>query len=667
MGLPNDGAGREGALAAWVALARRRWVAGGLVAGLVLALAAAVVFLSRPVYRAEARLRLGAPPPMGGATPAAGFFGLLRLGGDPFANDLELFSSRTLVERVVDDVSLNARLDAPRGWTRDSLFVRFGAGRATEEASFALEWLEDGRVRVRRTAPEDSLIATITPGTTVSFGDVTLAPRAWRPGMPRKVRITTLPFAEAVRRIGPRLVVERLRREANVVGLSFDHIDRAIARAAVASMIHRFIELRTAIELRESGETVDSVRVVADHTRRALDRAESALEAWQRETRLVAPEPQSEVFVERYGETLTALERARQELEAVDSALERASQITTSGSTWSTLLAQPDFLANETMGALVERLVQLEAERQALAQRRTDANRELRALVDQIAYLDGRLRSLLLNYRITLAAQVEELEAQVAEMDTVLARMPARAIELARRQRNVRILSEVLVMTEQRLHEEELRQALTFSNVQVIDPPALRYKPVWPRKKLGLAVGLLLAGVFGTIGMVVAERADRSVWRAAEVRGVFGAPVLAAVMVDRDGAPHFSPDEVRTVLRRAAPEGGGLARLAVVAADRAAPAPEVARALVRAAEAEAAERPGAEALAPPVIRAYPPVDSFAAAAMADDGPVVVVVAARRTRRDDLFRAAALLREAGAAVAGAILVCTRQGDMVGVWA
>ena len=61
--------------------------------------------------------------------------------------------------------------------------------------------------------------------------------------------------------------------------------------------------------------------------------------------------------------------------------------------------------------------------------------------------------------------------------------MPARVAELGRRQRDVRLLSEIVVLTEQRLRQEELREALTYSNVQVIDPPALRDRPVWPRKK----------------------------------------------------------------------------------------------------------------------------------------------------------------------------------------
>src|SRR5690606_23691132 len=63
----------------WLGLVRRRWRVGLLVFVLVAGGAAAVTLLSRPIYRAEARLRLGEPPPMGGVSPATGgLFALMR-------------------------------------------------------------------------------------------------------------------------------------------------------------------------------------------------------------------------------------------------------------------------------------------------------------------------------------------------------------------------------------------------------------------------------------------------------------------------------------------------------------------------------------------------------------------------------------------------------------
>src|SRR5438477_2411132 len=168
-------------MTSWTQLLRRRWSYGLVVFVIVFGTGAAILFLTRPIYRAEARLRLNDPPPSGGVTPTAGgFFGLPRLNSDPFANDLELITSRTIAERLVADAALNAQLEAPRYWYRDSLFTLYAASARTEKARFRADWLESGRVRVREVSPSDSLIGDVAPGTPTSFGGVTLAFRAWR-------------------------------------------------------------------------------------------------------------------------------------------------------------------------------------------------------------------------------------------------------------------------------------------------------------------------------------------------------------------------------------------------------------------------------------------------------------------------------------------------------
>ena len=120
-------------------------------------LSVAVLFLSRPVHRAEAQLRLGEAPPVPGVSPSSSILGFFRMGRDPFGNDLELLGSRSLAEAVVEAGALNARLLAPRGWVRDSLFTAVRIGRGTGRALYELTWEPTGAVSVRELSPGDSL------------------------------------------------------------------------------------------------------------------------------------------------------------------------------------------------------------------------------------------------------------------------------------------------------------------------------------------------------------------------------------------------------------------------------------------------------------------------------------------------------------------------------
>lgn len=502
-----------GALEHWVRVLAARWRTGLAVFLAVFGPAVGVVFLTRPIYRAEARLRIGEPPPMSGVSPAAGILSFFRTGGDPFANDLELLDSRTVAEGVVEDAALNVVVQAPRGWHRDSLFSRLDAARSTTKARYQVRDTLEGTFTIRMTSPEDSLIGTVRPGDLITFGGLTLAMLGPGTGTddgtrhaPRAFTLRTLPFGEAVRQTRARLSTERTRRDANVLDISYDHQDPGLATQVVGAMVSRFLALRATVQRRESGQTVDSLQDVAAQTLAELTRAESALRDWQERTRLIAPDDQSKAVVERFSDVSAQIARVTTELDALDALLARVEGDTGAVRPWADLVSVPRFVQNGTIGALVAQLTALERDRLGLASRRTPENRDLRVLDQQVRQLQGSLESVVRGYRDAMVNERSGLETQRRELDSLLSGTPRMTLELARRQRDVRLLSDVYLLTEGRLRQEELREALTFSNVQVIDPPALRYKPVWPRKTLGLGVGFLLAGLFAVLAMAAHER-----------------------------------------------------------------------------------------------------------------------------------------------------------------
>src|SRR5690606_34636053 len=142
---------------------------------------------------------------------------------------------------------------------------------------------------------------------------------------------------------------------------------------------------------------------------------------------------------------------------------------------------------------------------------------------------------------------------------------------------------------------------------------------VWPRKKLGLAVGFVIASMMGTLGMAVAESADRTVRRASQVTRLTGVPVLGVARVHRSDLD-LPPVDVAAVLRRAG------ARFAVAAVDPdTGAAADIARVL-----SSGDER--VETL--PDVTLVDSIDRFGAAVRAAEaGPVVLVLRAGRTHAD----------------------------------
>lgn len=624
----------------------------------MLGLTAFVVFTARPIYRAEARLRLGEPPPSGGVTPNAGIFGLLRLGGDAFANDLELLASRTVAEQVVEDQDLHVNLVAPRDWYRDSIFAVLDADRMTPEASYRVRW--DGRdtVDIVMLAPRrDSVRIRAPVGRQVTWGGVTAEFRAGRTDMP-EVELHTVPFDLAVQQQRSRFIVERTRRDANMIEIRADYPDPGLARGVVTAVVRHFLGLRTALQRRESGETVDSLRAEAAGTLAELARAERALADWQRERRLIHPEAQGEVLAERYGAVVTQLARTESELRVVDTLLMRAERATEPIGGRAELLVSAAVLEDEAIQTVLDQLVTLELERAELATRRTPQNRDMHIMTERIAQLDSTLHAIARSHRQGLVQLVDGLRGELRAADAVLAALPEASVELARRQRDVRMLTEVYVVTETRLRQEELREALTYSNVQVVDPPALRYKPVWPRKKLGLAVGFLLASVFAGFGMLVHERADRSVRHASDLSSDAGIPVLLALPRDRRGAIRIDLEDVEYLRRRVEAD-----RVTLVGVD----GDRLAHDATDALEATGVfSRNGDPAR--PKLFSGPAVRSLPAAGpiVSRGGAILVVVQWGQTARPDVERTVDFLEQSGGNVAGAILVYPGARRSDDVW-
>ncbi|HUE95790.1 MAG TPA: GNVR domain-containing protein [Longimicrobiaceae bacterium] len=585
---PTERYGREaapGSTGSWLSIVRRRWVTGAAILCTTSALSAVVVLTAHPVWRAEATARIGAPPALGGVGApqggsSAGLFSLFQqMTGDPFSNELELLSSRTVIEGVVSDNALDVRVVAPRGWPRDSLLTHLSSVGRDEASSFEASWLESGLVHLRRTVPSDSLVGEFRPGEVASFGGLSAVFRPWHEGMPDQIEFRAMPFGEAVRQTAGKLASQRKRREANLVQLSYSSTDAGLALAVVRSASDRYAALRTELQRRESGQTSDSLRALADQTLAELQREEQALERFQREAGLIAPEAQSEAFVGRHTEVAGALERARIELARTDEVLLRVSEATDPASAWVGLVAHPTFLANPTLGDILTNLMGLEQQRLALRERRTAEDGGVRALDAQIALLDSSLRSLLRQYREGVADGIHLLEAQRAQLESMLARVPSDAIEMQRRERAIRQLSEVYLFTDQRLRQESLRNAISFASVQIIDPPDLLFKPVWPRKKLGLAIGVLCGLVFGALGMVVAERADRRIRGTYEAADLLGLPVLARISLAatengsqaeaRNGSPLLRPraGETGTLVLVPIDGSAGAATLAAMMTD----------------------------------------------------------------------------------------------------
>lgn len=147
-----------------------------------------------------------------------------------------------------------------------------------------------------------------------------------------------------------------------------------------------------------------------------------------------------------------------------------------------------------------------------MAQLSNDMERIKKELTDkalEIVRGDNALNPLLkleddLNKTISLQIEIEAMKAREQELLSVinnynrqLGTLPDKEFTLARLQRDVQVNRDIYLMLQQKLEEAKISGAKQTENIRVIDTAQTPKDPISPRKRLNLAIGMLLGVLMG--------------------------------------------------------------------------------------------------------------------------------------------------------------------------
>ena len=174
---------------------------------------------------------------------------------------------------------------------------------------------------------------------------------------------------------------------------------------------------------------------------------------------------------------------------------------------------------------------------------------EAEALIQQIAQkekasaeLEVQKRALLTEYTDAHPAvrninrQQEAIRKQLASYEAHIKTMPQAERDLAKLTRISKVNADIYTFLLQKHEEARIAQASTLSNINIVDPAITPEKPVKPKKKQYLLLGLLLALGLGIGLAFLQEYLDDTIKSADEAKRVMGFPLLAII-------PHISAFE----------------------------------------------------------------------------------------------------------------------------
>ena len=507
---------------------RNIWQIFGI-ASLIIAGTAYLTWTAQPVYRATATVHVDESG--ASSLPELGYLTDV-LGGGDLPTEMALLRSRSVAEAVVDSLSLQVRVVDPVGRPRATIFSELSATEATSDGDYTFERIGDD---YRITDELGREVGTVAPGEAIVFNGVrlVLAPNPVEP-LPARVHIDMLPYEDAVQDLMARLSVAQISRDANVIAVSYtgtDPVEVAHVPNVAATV---YIAARGTSKKTEATSAVAFLTEQITAYNEELRLAEEGLLAFQQGEQVVNLEAEGAEQVRRLVDQQAERDRLAADLQTLTDILaeiDRAPKTPTPGSSspFRKLAAFPIFLQTQSVTELLSELNRLETELTDMATRRTPNHPDMVGLRGSIDQLEDRLYDLATNYRTSLSNQIGSTDQRLAQFGGQLERIPQKALQQARLERQKALLEQVVMQFQGSLKEAEIAQAVELGDVSIVDEAPTPTRPIRPRKGRSMALAVMFGLIIGLAVAAGRDFLDETVHSREDLNRVTTLPVLAMI------------------------------------------------------------------------------------------------------------------------------------------
>jgi tyrosine-protein kinase Etk/Wzc len=529
----------------WDVITRNwRFILGSFAVSLVLA--AVLAWGATPIYESGLSLRIDEKSK---GVPVLDVLASLSDRGNELSTEMQMLRSRTLAEATVDSLGLQVSATAPlhliglpirsirRMISREQVISNLQVPRTAAAGHYELVQLPNFAYELSD-AKTGKRIAEVSLGQSVNVGSATfiLAPSALDY---REIRVDVAPFVGAVESLQRNLAVTRPQRDADFVAVKYQSQDPQLASAVPNALAVKFLELRNQIQKTEARSTVKFLREQIDTLSEQLSSTENAVRVFREGNRVVSVSQEATAQVGELAKLQAERSGIEAEREALSEALRqaRATSERTGGdstSMYSSLMAFPTLLPHA--GQFLQALNEAENQRAILLQRRTREDRDVQILTGRIRELQQQLSSIAQTYLAGLSSQIGSIDIALSKFNQQLTRIPSKELELAKLERQNKVLVEIFTLLQTRLQEAKIAQAVEDSRVRVIDPALIPPRPSRPNKSRYLFLGSLF-GLLVAVGITVArESMDPTVHMIEDISLATGLSSLGVV-------PHMQPAE----------------------------------------------------------------------------------------------------------------------------
>lgn len=344
-----------------------------------------------------------------------------------------------------------------------------------------------------------------------------------------QTRITTSPF-----------------KDTDILSVKMKANDPGKAQKANQVLLTSFLQRMTNLSRVEQTATKNFLENRTDAAKKELDKAETALQDYKIDNKIITPSDSSKLFLDRIALAEKEAAVNRIEMGTAQAKLNAANEI---------LGGEGQYTAdNRTVQAYNAQLAKLEAERISYLDKYTEKHPRMIELNDQIAELKAKVAEEtrkvaalqapsdnVVHQRLVASKFQSEGELIVAQQKAALLQelidqnnrdleqLPAVEKGYVKVARDAQVAGELYIMLAKRLEESKVAEVMVPTNVQIVDEPTLPERPIAPRKGRTLVLAALL-GLLLSCGFTVAkELMNRTIRTEEDIKNYLGLPVMGAI------------------------------------------------------------------------------------------------------------------------------------------
>ena len=483
---------------------------------LVFGAVALYTFMMKPVYEVATTLHVRDEKMQGPGM----LEGLGLTQQNPVETEIEILKSRTIAEEVVRRLRLDWQLDDQSEGLQLQL-LEFAS--AAEVPEYTL--LVTGSDSYQVFDDDQQLLGDATSGVRFQHAGLSLLVAELNGQIGDSVNLTQLSFNQVVMGLRKQIKASEVGKGTSIIRVAYQDIDPDRARDLINLLATIYLQRSINQKSEEARKSVDFIEQQLSSVRTLLDSAELGLEDFKRDSGIIRLDAEAEALIDQ----LTQVEKERSGVSLrtaqVNFALETLQQALAHGQSYSPAV----LLDDPVVATLAQQIAKFEIEKRALLVEVTAAHPAIQTLNDQISQILHKLLAVYRSTQQSLAVRTSSLTTEMNRYEAGLKRLPSAEQQLARLMRLATVNADIYTFLLQKQQEARIAKAATISNISIIDPAISPDRPVKPKKKKNLLLGLIVGLMLGVGLAFFQEYLDDTITDVETAKRVLGFPSLAVI------------------------------------------------------------------------------------------------------------------------------------------